>query len=367
MGRPPQCDYCCPTTTSTTTTSIPTTTIEPTTTITPTTTPEPCVEGGGISCRYTFDADLERYINTWSSLRRCDCNCPSATSVLVEYWRDNDFENPADGSCADVYGPCCYPCNDWSVIFNNCPTTTTTTEGPTTTTTGSPTTTTTPAPYTVIYCRSTCDNNIQNSCFGGIYSLPISFSPSDCQEFSNRNDAQAFLGDLLTSTRAIMLPGDCNDSFTVTMIDSLCSNCPDEPCTTTTTSAPTTTTTTAAPTTTTTSGPTTTTTEGPTTTTTSGPTTTTTTGPTLPPATTTTTTIKPFACVICPADAPICVPVDDCSVCENNYGGGVPCITNCNLDELPDDFNCWPTQDPGSNPDPGDGGGNPEEDPTNPF
>lgn len=357
MGRPPQCDSCCPVTTSTTTTGGPTTTTTfiPTTTEEPTTTPEPCVNKGFNTCRYEYNGSI--WSSVWAFVSpECFCGCPSSQSIRNE-WNSQNVGDPATGQCADAFVPCCPSCYDYTVNFNAvCPTTTTTTEGPTTTTTttgGPTTTTTTPSPYAVVYCRSTCDEDTQNACFGGTFDLPVSFSPSDCQDFVSLSDASKFYNDLLTSTRAVMIPGSCNDSFAITMINSLCSNCPDEPCTTTTTSPPTTTTTTAAPTTTTTSSPTTTTTEGPTTTTTSGPTTTTTSGPTLPPTTTTTTTIKPFACVICPADAPICVPVDDCSECEAY--GNAPCITNCNLDELPSDFSCWGTSPPDDEGDEGDG------------
>lgn len=356
MGRPPQCDACCPVTTSTTTTTLfpPTTPPPP-----PPPPPPPECPDGFFQCRYEYSNGS--WASVWEANRNpnCECTCPSTSSVQGDWFSQNS-EDPVDGQCADVTVPCCSPdCYSYVTSFNNVcfgTTTTTTTEGPTATTTGSPTTTTTPSPRAVVYCKSTCDENAQNSCFGGTFDLPASFNPSDCQDFTNLSDASRFYNDLLTSTRAVILTGDCNSSFATVMKNSLCSDCPDTPCTTTTTSAPTTTTTTAAPTTTTTSGPTTTTTGGPTTTTTSGPTTTTTSGPTLPPTTTTTTTIKPFACIICPADFPICLPVDDCSECNE----GQTCITNCNLEELPSDFTCWATSAPdaGGN-DPGD---NPDED-----
>jgi len=370
MGRPPQCDACCPVTTSTTTTTL----FPPTTTtlLPPTTPPPPCSgPPGGLRCRYEYTGVVWRRVWEVDSCFNRECICPSPATISNE-WNSQNSSDPFEGACADVGQNCCQPfCFDYSITFNGtCPTTTTTTEGPTTTTTINPasTTTTTLAPpdfHAVIYCTDTCDEDTQNACFGGTFNLPVSFSPSDCQDFTSLSDASRFYNDLLTSTRTVILTGDCNSSFATVMKNSLCSDCPDQPCTTTTTATPTTTTTVAPTTTTTVSPTTTTTTEDPSSTTTPVPTTTTTSSPTPTPQTTTSTTQpppKPFACVYCPADFPICRPVDDCSECI----GSQPCITNCNLDELPSDFSCWGTSAPDAGVDEGDGGGggdNPQPDP----
>lgn len=368
MGRPPQCDYCCPVTTSTTTLEPPTT-APPPTTPPPPPPPPPCNESTSFQCRYEYNNGVWGSVWTANRDSSCQCNCPSSASVQAE-WRSQNSEDPVDGQCADIGVECCEPfCYDYSVSFNgSCLGTTTTT---TTIDPDSSTTTTTLAPpdfHAVVYCTDTCDEDTQNSCFGGTFNLPRSFSPSDCQGFSNSTDATRFYNDLITSTRAVILKGDCSSSFAVLTKNFLCSDCPDQPCTTTTTATPTTTTTVAPTTTTTISPTTTTTTEDPSSTTTPAPTTTTTSSPTPTPQTTTSTTHpppKPFACVICWRDFPECYPVDDCSECSESQ----PCITNCNLDELPDGYNCWginPDPDP-IDPDNGDGsGGGGPGDPENP-
>lgn len=453
---------------TTTTLHPPTTTVGPTTTtLPPPTTPPPCNgPPGGLWCRYEYTGAVWQNVWAIDSCFNRECYCPSPATIQNE-WNSQNSSDPLEGACADVGQNCCKPfCFDYSIVFNGvCLPTTTTTEGPTTTTTANPlgacctffavggefisceenvlfsdccigggpdsngfcfesdaigadtkkrkhhpgltcaqANCDDDQPHSVISCTKTCDEDTQISCNGGTFSKPVSFSPSDCQSFANLNDATQFFNDIKDTTRAQMLEGDCNTDLAITLKNSLCEDCPDQPCTTTTTSAPATTTTTSGPTTTTTSAPT------------------TTEAPDViicccysdnPPfdlisctetdiagcannhatpgqkcksylkgsdkqggigdiwnscldcpdsdafTTTSTPPPKPFACVICLADFPFCRPVDDCSECF----GDQPCITNCELDELPDDFSCWDIDPPGPE-DPDDPGpDDPDRDP----
>ena len=147
MGRPPQCDTCCPLTTSTTTTTL----FPPTTPPPPPPPPPPCV-GGQFHCRYDYivgtSADEPPGTRKWRLIgfpfnSNCECDCPATFQIRNDWNSANDGE-PQIGQCADAYVPCCRPnppssCFDYTVIFNpECGTTTTTTEGPTTTTTANP-------------------------------------------------------------------------------------------------------------------------------------------------------------------------------------------------------------------------------------
>jgi hypothetical protein len=154
--------------------------------------------------------------------------------------------------------PCCtednvhsFSCEPFGIIVEaTCPddppplptttTTTSTTEDPllTTTTTAGPTTTPTPPiPYSVAWCTSRfcgnpcCENNTDKSYIYG---------PSDCQQFSNQEDALRFQEDL-TDYISIEFQGTCSD-----IVTDFCFRCNNSCCpqTTTTTSEPTTTTTT---------------------------------------------------------------------------------------------------------------------------
>jgi len=364
MGRPPQCDACCPVTTSTTTTTLfpPTTPPPP-----PPPPPPPECRDGFFQCRYEYSNGS--WASVWEANRNpnCECTCPSTSSVQGDWFSQNS-EDPVDGQCADVIVPCCSPdCYSYAISFNDvCFGTTTTTEGPTTatTTTLDPASTTTttlapPDPHYVIFCTEACDEDKQISCFGEIYPKPYTFNPTSCQDFSNQDDALAFYTDMRIDHVAAWGKGDCNSDSANYWGDVICRNCPDQPCTTTTTATPTTTTTTSSPTTTTT------TTENPlntTTTTTGSPTTTTTADPSL--ATTTTTTAGPRlgCCLSC---SPVCdsmqtdVPEEDCDGLWDAACFITRFIPPCCSQGYTE---CCDTPDPDPDPDPNDPGDNPDED-----
>ena len=361
MGRPPQCDACCPVTTSTTTTTL----FPPTTPPPPPPPPPPECPDGFFQCRYEYSNGS--WASVWEANRNpnCECTCPSTSSVQGDWFSQNS-EDPVDGQCADVIVPCCSPdCYSYAISFNDvCFGTTTTTEGPTTatTTTLDPASTTTttlapPDPHYVIFCTEACDEDKQISCFGEIYPKPYTFNPTSCQDFSNQDDALAFYTDMRIDHVAAWGKGDCNSDSANYWGDVICRNCPDQPCTTTTTATPTTTTTTSSPTTTTT------TTENPlntTTTTTGSPTTTTTADPSL--ATTTTTTAGPRlgCCLSC---SPVCdsmqtdVPEEDCDGLWDAACFITRLIPPCCSQGYTE---CCDTPDP--DPDPNDPGDNPDED-----
>ena len=312
MGRPPQCDACCPVTTSTTTTGGPTTTPPP-----PPPPPPPCDESV-YYCRYQY---LDgKWVSIWAfGDDECQCFCPSVNTIENE-WVGSSVGDPEDGQCADVNGNCCSPCYPINVNFNaSCPTTTTTTEGPTTTTTANPL-----GACCTFFASSrkfiSCEENVLFSdccyhgggpdfngfCFesDGISSdtkmrkhhpgltcaqancdddqpffVVVCLEPRPCincpektqqtrrcVNFPNKDQADAYSRDLLNMGLVpIQGPGTCDNATGF-----VCKSCDTSgPCTTTTTATPTTTTT-ATPTTTTTQAPTTTT-VAPTTTTTEAP------------------------------------------------------------------------------------------------
>ena len=264
MGRPPQCDHCCPTTTTTTTT-----TDEPPPTTDPpdvTTTPDPPLPCGfyGQSyffCRYRYNSDtgVFNYVDGGPDFY-CNCTCPGASRVYTDFVAANGGP-PSDGACATYLMPCCtednvnsFSCEPVGIIIEaTCPgdppplpTTTTTTEDPTATTTTGPTTTTTPTPetpFTVFWCAlrkceaDCCDNGTD---------LSYIYKPVLCQQFPDLRQAQRFRDDL-TDHISYLVAGTCEENND-TAQESFCFECNDRCCTTTSTtedpSATTTTTTT---------------------------------------------------------------------------------------------------------------------------
>lgn len=334
MGRPPQCDSCCPVTTSTTTTGGPTTTPIPTTTVEPTTTPDPCIEGGINLCRYEYNGSTWSFAGGYYTLSCNFCDCPSSQSIRNE-WNSQNSSDPAVGQCAIADMPCCPNCFDYSVTFSEeCPTTTTTTGGPTTTTTGSPTTTLEPNPTAVIHCLGGIPDCCDDPSLGVVKpenqgccdeSRGKRSLPRHCQDFPTNEEAFKFWQDVGQNHLAYIFTGytcaelEARAPLTPNLYNT-CIDCRCEPTTTTTTTTegPTTTTTT----TTTTAQPTTTTTSGSsTTTTTSSPGSTTTT-------TSTSTTFPPpqGACLECIGDTVQCFNSTEAG-CPHTWLRGLNCFS----------------------------------------
>ena len=253
MGRPPECDACCPTTTTvepTTTTSTSTTsTTSTTTTLCPNVTRSCEYQYGSTGWSQTGESCYTRFGNQILPLEDCsDCNCACPSLSVINDQFTSSEGQPEEGDCAKATVDCC-ACQVEGYVFRECPTTTTTTTGePTTTTTITPTTTTTTEGPTTTTTPEPCIGNgffCNYEYSGGSWSytggtVPNSTCLCDCPSTESvRNEWNSRNGDDPSDGHCAQFNVPCCPScfdYSITFSEEC-------PTTTTTTGGPTTTTT----------------------------------------------------------------------------------------------------------------------------
>jgi hypothetical protein len=229
MGRPPQCDHCCPTTTTTSTSTTSTSTSSTTSTT------DCPVDVGVVNCRYEYTDGAWRSV--WDvSNEGCLCSCPGPAAAVAF----SDGTPPGEGQCFDFVLPCCPPCSPLSIgEFNDTCPTTTTTEDPTTTTT-----TEEPDPWSVFACAP-CEWYDDCPC-EDLGQKVNSFKDASCAgEFPDFEQAFQFNNSLGATHITYMFKGACAENNY--RIPDMCLPCDDDCCPTTTTTTSTTTSTTPEP------------------------------------------------------------------------------------------------------------------------